>query len=374
MSAQPVAPGQVEAVADAVARGFHDNEIWRWVVPDEARCLKLMRRAYRLRLRGVYTKRGEAWTTPGCEGGAFWIPPGQPKRRPREELAEAFALLPGIGLGGARRGTRIERLLDEHHPHEPHWYLECLSIAPEHQRQGHGAALLAPVLDRCDRDDIPAFLETNRESNLPYYRRFGFELTERIGLPDSPPLWLMWREPRQRPASLYGAAGNSHPLRPSSNLLPRGGSKGETNPWRKASTPPPPATNCTGCGPRPRMPASGTASTGRRATAGEPPIRRTFASSVVPPRSPSSASIAAPGRTETPNRGAHMSQTPTQEQVVDAARQLDQDEFSRADLADKLEIERTDMKQGFKAARKAGRLEKVREDDSGKSLFRLTAE
>ena len=69
-----------------------------------------------------------------------------------------------------------------------------------------------------------------------------------------------------------------------------------------------------------------------------------------------------------------MSQTPTQEQVVDAARQLDQDEFSRADLADKLEIERTDMKQGFKAARKAGRLEKVREDDSGKSLFRLTAE
>jgi len=69
-----------------------------------------------------------------------------------------------------------------------------------------------------------------------------------------------------------------------------------------------------------------------------------------------------------------MSQTPTQEQVVDAARQLDQDEFSRADLAGKLEVERTDMKQGFKAARQAGRLEKVREDDSGKSLFRLTAE
>ena len=69
-----------------------------------------------------------------------------------------------------------------------------------------------------------------------------------------------------------------------------------------------------------------------------------------------------------------MSQTPTQEQVVDAARQLNQDEFSRADLAGKLEVERTDMKQGFKAARPAGRLEKVRDDDSGKSLFRLTTE
>jgi GNAT superfamily N-acetyltransferase len=73
-----------------------------------------------------------------------------------------------------------------------------LSIAPEHQRQGHGAALLAPVLGRCDRDGTPAYLETNRESNLPYYRRFGFELTERVSLPDSPPLWLMWREPASR--------------------------------------------------------------------------------------------------------------------------------------------------------------------------------
>ena len=55
-----------------------------------------------------------------------------------------------------------------------------LSIAPEHQRRGHGAALLAPVLARCDADAVPAYLETNRESNLPYYRRFGFELTETI--------------------------------------------------------------------------------------------------------------------------------------------------------------------------------------------------
>jgi GNAT superfamily N-acetyltransferase len=196
VEARPVARPDVERVADSVARGFHDNEIWSWVIPDERRRLRLMGRAYRARLRHVYLARGEAWMSPGGEGGAFWIPPGEPKRRPLEGIAEALALLPGIGIGGARRGTRIERLLDEHHPAEPHWYLEVLSVAPEHQRRGHGGALLRPVLDRCDRERTPAFLETNRESNLPYYRRFGFELTERISLPDSPPLWLMWREPR----------------------------------------------------------------------------------------------------------------------------------------------------------------------------------
>ena len=68
-------------MADAVARGFHDNEVWAWVIPDERRRLRLMRRAYRARLRHLYLVRGEAWTTPELAGGAFWIPPGEPKRR-----------------------------------------------------------------------------------------------------------------------------------------------------------------------------------------------------------------------------------------------------------------------------------------------------
>ena len=188
----------VAAVADAVARGFHDNEIWSWVIPDDRRRAKLLRRAYRARLRHLYLLRGEAWTTPDAVGAALWIPPGEPKRRPRDQIAEALALLPGIGLGGARRGARIEELMAAHHPHEPHWYLEVLSINPANQRQGHGSALLAPVLARCDDEELPAYLETNRKSNVPYYLRFGFELGDEVSLDDSPPLWLMWREPGVR--------------------------------------------------------------------------------------------------------------------------------------------------------------------------------
>jgi ribosomal protein S18 acetylase RimI-like enzyme len=195
-AAIPVTRADADAVAAAVARGFHDNEIWCWLIPGEERRIRLMTRLYRARLRHVYLRHGHAYTVEGNLGGAFWLPPGPRNRTFREELAEAFALLPGIGPRGARRGMRMEALLQRHHPSEPHWYLEVLSIDPAHQRQGHGATLMAPALARCDADRVPAFLETNRESNLPYYRRFGFELTEEISLDDSPPLWLMWREPR----------------------------------------------------------------------------------------------------------------------------------------------------------------------------------
>jgi hypothetical protein len=52
------------------------------------------------------------------------------------------------------------------------------------------------VLDLCDREHFPAYLESSKERNVDFYARHGFRVRERITLPDGPSLWLMWREPR----------------------------------------------------------------------------------------------------------------------------------------------------------------------------------
>ena len=67
-----------------------------------------------------------------------------------------------------------------------------------------------------------------------------------------------------------------------------------------------------------------------------------------------------------------MSPTITSEQVVSAARDLNRAEFTRADLATELNVKRSDLKEGFKAARKTGSLEKIRDDGQGAGVFRLT--
>ena len=66
-----------------------------------------------------------------------------------------------------------------------------------------------------------------------------------------------------------------------------------------------------------------------------------------------------------------MSKTITADQVVGAARELGQPEFGRADLAKKLGVKTTDLKDAFKDARKSEQLIKVRDDADGKGLFRL---
>jgi DNA-binding MarR family transcriptional regulator len=67
-----------------------------------------------------------------------------------------------------------------------------------------------------------------------------------------------------------------------------------------------------------------------------------------------------------------MAQTITPDQVVEAARELDQEEFTRGDLAEKLGVEKPDIKPAFRKARRAGLLEKVRDDDENTGHFRLT--
>lgn len=187
-----ITPELVRGAAQAVADAFFDNEIWVWMLRRERQRRRLLPRHYRAMIRRVYVPRKAAWTTPDAEGAALWFPPDTLGISVRERLAEIASLLPG-GIDCFARGIRWEELMAEHHPREPHWYLQTLAVEPSSQRRGIGTALIEPGLERADADRVGAYLETQRRSNIPYYRRFGFKLRGEISLEDSPPLWLMWR-------------------------------------------------------------------------------------------------------------------------------------------------------------------------------------
>jgi hypothetical protein len=60
------------------------------------------------------------------------------------------------------------------------------------------------------------------------------------------------------------------------------------------------------------------------------------------------------------------------DQVIEAAKALNKEEFSRGDLAAQLGVEKADIKAGFRRARHDGKLEKVRDDEENTGYFRLT--
>lgn len=63
----------------------------------------------------------------------------------------------------------------------------------------------------------------------------------------------------------------------------------------------------------------------------------------------------------------------TADQVVQGATELGKAEFTRKELADKLDVKPMELGDAMKAAREDGRIDKAGENDEGKGLFRLTS-
>ena len=89
--------------------------------------------------------------------------------------------------------------LECHEPRSPQGaalYLQTLAVHPSRQRQGVGSFLISPTLECADRDRLPVYLETTKEANVTYYRRFGFDVVEDLMVGGALRVWTMLRRPR----------------------------------------------------------------------------------------------------------------------------------------------------------------------------------
>jgi GNAT superfamily N-acetyltransferase len=184
----------LDPLCAALARAFDDDPVMAWMFPDDGTRLERNERFFKLRVRGLLS-RDEVYTTDEHAGAACWAEPGRWEMGPIEgfRFALRVAAMTRTRTPVLARGWQV---VDNAHPREPHWYLAILGTEPNRQGEGIGSALLQPVLDDCDRNEVPAYLESSKEENLAFYARHGFRVTDELTLPEGPPIWPMWREPR----------------------------------------------------------------------------------------------------------------------------------------------------------------------------------
>jgi GNAT superfamily N-acetyltransferase len=183
-----------DATARMLARAFDDDPLARYIFPSDRVRPAGLRSFFGIQLRHMFLPAAESYVTEDLTSAALWVPPG----RPPLGAAAALRLAPLVRHTRARtpRTLRLLAAVDSRHPRQPHFYLGVLGTDPPAQGRGLGSAVMQPVLERCDAEGTPAYLESSKERNVPFYRRHGFEVTEELRLPGAPPLWLMWREPR----------------------------------------------------------------------------------------------------------------------------------------------------------------------------------
>lgn len=188
--------GGTAAAAEMLARAFADDPVWRFMAPQDRRWPARMAPVFR-HLIAPSVGHDTAWTTPSTAGAAVWSPPGSWRFPVSAAIRSAPAMVVSFGPAGLIRSLRLLGRMEAAHPREPHWYLEFLAADAHLRGRGIGSALIRPGLDRADEDGLPAYLESSKPENVPFYRRHGFEVVEElVAVQGAPPMWRMWREPR----------------------------------------------------------------------------------------------------------------------------------------------------------------------------------
>jgi ribosomal protein S18 acetylase RimI-like enzyme len=186
-------PADLPELAGVLGRAIYDDPVMRWAIPDDERRQVILPGFFSL-VAEAFLPLDEVHITEGLIGVALWVPPG--KQPVGEEDAETFGRrMAEIAGGDAPRLFEVDALLAAHHPHTPNYHLQFLGVEPGWQGHGIGSALIGEVLERSDREGIPAYLEATTERSVKLYQRHGFEVIGKLVLPSGPPLWPMWRRP-----------------------------------------------------------------------------------------------------------------------------------------------------------------------------------
>jgi ribosomal protein S18 acetylase RimI-like enzyme len=186
-----------DAVAATLARAFFDDPLICFLLKDEAKRPAKMPKLFKLLFK-LGLPHEACDVTTGYEAVALWRPPNAWHIPPVQYVTNGAAFVDVFGLGGALHVMSAMDLIEKRHPHEPHYYLQALGTDTAKQGKGFGGVVIRRHLAIADAAGAPCYLESSKDTNIPIYKSFGFEVTGEISFPNGPTIWPMWRNARSQ--------------------------------------------------------------------------------------------------------------------------------------------------------------------------------
>lgn len=87
-----------------------------------------------------------------------------------------------VGTGNIGKVLKRESLISKQHPADPFYYIWFVGVHPDHKGKGIGSKLLNDLIKDAAAMNLPIYLETSTERNIPWYQRSGFEVFHEVDL------------------------------------------------------------------------------------------------------------------------------------------------------------------------------------------------
>lgn len=178
-------------IVDVITLAFSTDPMARWAYPNSQQYLEYFPNFIRL-FGGRAFETETAYYINSFSAAALWLAPGT---TPDEDAL--LALVENTVSKNLRDDMfAVFEQMGEFHPAEPHWYLPLIGVDPTQQSKGYGTLLMKHALAVCDRDRLPAYLESSNPRNVTLYLRHGFKIVGTIQSGSSPAMFAMLRQPR----------------------------------------------------------------------------------------------------------------------------------------------------------------------------------
>lgn len=193
---RPATSADSDPIATTLAKAFHDDPVKLHLIGGKSVPVEKVKPFFTT-FQKLQLPHGHVYTTEGYEAAALWAPPDHWKIPFTQVLRNSPTFLKLYGTRLFKNLGVLAQMEKAHAEIEyPHYYLEIIGTAPEHQGKGCGAALVQPMVERADAEGVGMYLESSKETNIAYYHRFGFEVRREIHIKQGPTMWLMERPPR----------------------------------------------------------------------------------------------------------------------------------------------------------------------------------
>lgn len=172
---------QKSLVVDILTKSFDDNKSVNYVVKQDEKRQERIRGLmdYSFNICNAF---GDVWMSDDNQACALVLYPDKKRSTLNAIMWDAKLALSVIGLNRVGQVLSRESKIKSFHPKEQFSYLWFIGVPPDLQNKGKGSQLLEEIIHESETHGRPIYLETSVDRNLPWYKKYGFEIFQTLEL------------------------------------------------------------------------------------------------------------------------------------------------------------------------------------------------
>ncbi len=178
-------------VLDILTASFIDNKSVNYIIQQDNKKHQRMRALmdYSFEICSLF---GKVFLSDDRNACVMLIYPGRKQTTLKSVWLDIKLIFTCIGIANLFKAMARESKIKKIHPKERMCYLWFIGVDPISHGLGIGSKLLNEIIQECEKEERPIFLETSTMKNLPWYKKFGFEAYNELNL--SYTLYFMKRD------------------------------------------------------------------------------------------------------------------------------------------------------------------------------------